>query len=400
MTTSRPRKPTKFPVAVITGSRSEFGLLDPVITQLMHQPWCDVQVIVAGEHLIGDQPTQAEVATRFPIHAQVAMHSTLGIPDRAEYARAVARGIDGFTTAFSSLKSQLVVVLGDRIEAFAAAIAANLLGLRLCHIHAGDVAEGIADEAMRHAISRLAHAHACATKQAAQRMIASGESRNLVRVTGSPAIDALAAIPPINDALYLSLGSPQGLILLHPSGIDPRKELATAKAITAACHSSFGPRVLCLQPNFDPGRDIIADELRAASQKHGWQYWPHLPRPIFIGLLKKLQSPANSGLLLGNSSAGIIEAGAIGLRAINVGPRQAGRERGSHVIDVPLQPPRSTKAAVLAAITSARSPRSGSRRPAPDKHPYGDGHASSKIATLIEKLAQSGPDVIRKRLTI
>jgi UDP-hydrolysing UDP-N-acetyl-D-glucosamine 2-epimerase len=393
-------KPAQARVAVVTGSRSEFGLLIPVIDALMQTRGFAVQVVAAGEHLLGDAPTKREIQQLYPIAAEVTMHAATGTLSRGDYARAVARGVDGFTSVFERLKTQVVLVLGDRIEAFAAAIAANLLGLRVCHIHAGDVAEGIADEAMRHAISRLSHAHACATKQAARRMLASGERREFVRVTGSPAIDLLPEIAMMSDSMHQSLGSPRAVILLHPAGLDAKLERATARQIIQACYNACGSQVLCLDPNHDPGREVIAHELANAAKRYGWQHWPHLPRAVFVGLLKKLAHSDVNGVLVGNSSAGIIEASALKLRTINIGPRQAGRERGPHVIDVAIDGERSLTAELARLLMATPSSGKSRQKVASFRNPYGQGHASTQIAALTAALAGARPEVIRKRLTI
>src|SRR5205814_10141422 len=140
---------------------------------------------------------------------------------------ATGRGIAGFARVFEEIRPDWVVVLGDRIEAFAAASAASIGGIAVAHIHGGDRAEGIADEAMRHAITKLAHLHLAATEQSAERIIRMGERPEHVLVIGSPAIDGLLAIPALADQRDEELGRPGAVFLMHPVGrADEREESA------------------------------------------------------------------------------------------------------------------------------------------------------------------------------
>lgn len=144
-------------IAIITGTRAEFGLLRPVIDAVRKHPRLTLKLIVSGSHLLPPARTEREVAAAYPLAARVPMQHARGLRTRAADALATARGLEGFTRAFVTVRPDWVVVLGDRIEAFAAAAAASISGIGVCHIHGGDRAEGIADEAMRHAITKLAH---------------------------------------------------------------------------------------------------------------------------------------------------------------------------------------------------------------------------------------------------
>ena len=145
-----------------------------------------------------------------------------------------------------------------------------------------------------------------------------------------------------------------------------------------------GKRVLVLAPNFDPGRDAVLSVLRPAVAAHGWHFMDHLPREVFVGLLKRLAG--RHGLLLGNSSAGLIEASALNCRDVNVGPRQAGRESPPSVVNV-FSP---SAAAIAGAVASHQMPA----RP---EHSYGDGHTGPRIASLLAAINFDDPALIRKR---
>lgn len=374
-------------VMVVTGSRAEFGLLEPVMRAVAAHPRLELCVLVAGSHLLGPAETWRDVhAAGFEIAARVAMQRE-GLSGRFADALAVARGIDGVTRAVMELAPAWVVVLGDRVEAFAAASAASIAGVAVAHIHGGDRAEGVADEAMRHAITKLAHLHLAATPTSAQRIVRMGERAEHVHVVGSPSIDGLRGVRAMTDDDAAELGDPSAVLLLHPAGLSEAQERGTADACLRALQSERS--VLVMMPNFDPGREWIADEIARATAHV--RTCDHLPRPRFAALLKRLAE--RGGVLVGNSSAGLIEAAALGVPVVNVGPRQAGRERAGHVVDVePAGAAVPHAQSVREAIDAARAPG----RPRGD-HPYGDGDAGPRIADLLARVDALDPGLLRKR---
>ena len=367
-----PKRPAR--VAVVTGSRADFGLLRPVMRAIQRHPLLELICIAAGSHLVSPAITFRDVKAEFQVADSVPMQ-TAGRTGREADVESLARGVARFGRSFFSHQPDWVVVLGDRIEAFAAASAASVGGIPVAHIHGGDRAEGVADEAMRHAITKLSHMHLAATEESAERIRRMGERPGSVHVVGSPAIDGLADIPPLDDALFAELGSPDTVMLLHPIGRHPEDEEAAASELLAAV---AGRRVLCLFPNVDPGRQGI---VRAIEQS-GLMSRQHLRRDRFIGLLKRIE------LLVGNSSAGLIEAAALGVGVVDIGDRQAGRERPSWIAHADREHEDAIRAAIQLALAS-RSDR-------PRAHPYGDGQSGERIAALLAKHAPRAHLLVRK----
>lgn len=375
-------------IAVVTGSRAEFGLLRPVMAGVRDHPALTLAVVASGSHLVLPATTFHEVKAAFPGHIadtvpmQVAGHST-----RLDDAEAVGRGVARFARCFERVAPAWVVVLGDRIEAFAAASAACIGGFALAHVHGGDRAEGIADESMRHAISKMAHAHFPATPASAERLVRMGEDPARVVVAGSPAIDDLAGIPAMDPDEFESLGAPSVVVLMHPLGRSDEQEEAEAMAVL---ESLEGERVLALAPNLDAGHAGVRRAIEAwapvahdASMRAGRRTAGHMPRPAFVGLLKTLA--ARGGVLVGNSSAALIEAAALRLPAVDVGTRQQGRERCGNVVHAPA-------AGVAAGLRAARTiDRSAIT------HPYGDGRAGVVIAGWLAVNDPAVPGFLRKR---
>lgn len=372
-------------VAVVTGTRAEFGLLETVMRAVAAHSELELQVLVAGAHLLSPNETWREVAARFDIAAKIPMQ-TKTAPSRLDDAAALGRGIEGFADAILHLKPHWLVVLGDRIEAFAAASAASVGGVAVAHLHGGDRAEGVADEAMRHAITKLAHLHLPATDQSAWRIRRMGEDDSRIHVVGSPAIDDLAYHEPLVDEQWRGLGEPEIVTLLHPIGRDEAIEEAEARAMFEAC---AGRRVLALHPNHDPGRSGILRAIEnAAAKSASIVVRPHLPRATFVGLLKRLG--AAGGVLMGNSSAGLIEAAALRVRVIDIGPREAGRERVDNVIHV--ESPAAPN--LLDALQTASAlDLSGLA------HPYGDGRTGERVCGWLASIDPSQTGYLRKRNT-
>ncbi len=341
-------------IAVVTGTRAEFGILQPVMRQVGAHHRLHLKTIVAGAHLMTGTWKDVKNAG-FAIDARIAMQKKDRV-GRAADVDALGRGVVGFGRVFDEVKPDFVVVLGDRIEAFAAATAAAVGGYRVAHIHGGDRAEGVADESVRHAITKLSHVHFAATTKSKARIVRMGESPDSVFNTGSPAADGLKAVKPNPDA-------PDAIVLQHPIGASDAEEkrfmLATLEATTDLDR-------LIVAPNADPGSRGI----RAALRSKRCKLIEHLPRDLW------LQTLAGAKVIVGNSSAGLIEAAILKTPAVNVGPRQAGRERPRSVIDAPYDAKK-----IHLAVRKAMKMKLSSLR-----HPYGRGDASKKIADLLAKL--------------
>lgn len=368
-------------IAVVTGTRAEFGLLRPVMHAIRAHPHLELAVIAAGSHLVSPGLTFRDVKAEFEIAAAIPMQ-VAGRTGRAADVEALAAGVARFGRMFEAMKPAWVVVLGDRIEAFAAASAASIGGFALAHIHGGDRAEGIADEAMRHAITKLAHLHLAATPTSAERIVRMGEDPASVHVVGSPAIDGLAGIPSMDDEAYATLGSPSVVFLMHPIGRDTETEEAAAEQVLDGL---AGERVLALAPNFDAGRDGIVRAIAAKVVAGACKPRDHLPRLEFVGLLKRLSS--GGGVIVGNSSAALIEAAALRVSAVDIGRRQGGRERCNNIVHVDVERRDAVKAGVTASRRLDRATIS---------HPYGDGHAGQRATAILADLRSYSSTLLRK----
>ncbi|HRP62810.1 MAG TPA: UDP-N-acetylglucosamine 2-epimerase [Phycisphaerales bacterium] len=358
-------------IAVVTGTRAEFGLLRSVMRAVRDHPGLRLQVVATGTHLLTSPDgtrTLDEIQVEFDVNATVPMQVE-GQTGRLADAAALGRGIAGFASLFAETHPDVVVVLGDRIEAFAAAAAASVGGIRVAHIHGGDRAAGIADEAMRHAITKLSHIHFAATARSTERLLYLGEMPLHVHLVGSPAVDDLASISPLTEDEYRKLDQPQIVYLLHPEDVSSDEEFTRAQRLLKQC-ARIG-RTLALHPNHDPGREHV---LRAIQETPEVKAVAHLPREKFIGLLRRAK------VIVGNSSAGLIECAALGVPCVNVGVRQAGRETPRTVTSIVNWDFGDIGLAIERAVQQIRTPDDAA---AALRQPYGDGHAGQKIAEVL-----------------
>ncbi len=340
-------------IAVVTGSRAESGLLLSTMRAIEAHPDLTLKVIVAGSHFVQGSWRDLRDAG-LPIDAKVRMQ-VKGKSGRVADCEALGRGVIGFGKAYAALKPDVVLMLGDRVEVLAAASAATVAGVRIAHVHGGDRAEGLADEAIRHSVSKLAQVHFAATALSRKRLVRMGEEEDWVWCVGSPAVDGLEGVVADENA-------PQLIVMYHPTSGDAKTEAGVMKAILSATR---GYERIVMMPNLDAGGEGVRRAIKSAKVKPV----EHLPRDRFLSLLKGCKA------IVGNSSAGLIEAAALKTACVNVGPRQNGREKPGNVIDCG-----AGQAAIEHALQKVLSfdlRRMG--------HPYGDGRAGEKISGILAK---------------
>jgi GDP/UDP-N,N'-diacetylbacillosamine 2-epimerase (hydrolysing) len=238
--------------------------------------------------------------------------------------------IAGLAQAFARLRSDIILVTGDRTEAFAAAAAGHLSHRAVAHIHGGDRALGQVDDSLRHAITKLAHIHFPATAQSARRIAKLGEESWRIHRVGSPGIDAIRELaapwaeiqsqfPELHPRKYV-------LLVLHPADADAETEYNRAGMLLDGVSAAGVDRAVIVFPNNDPGSAGIIRCWKERARDCGVTICRDLARPVFLGLL------ARAAVLAGNSSSGIIEAASFHTPVLNIGPRQAGRQCSRNVV--------------------------------------------------------------------
>ena len=367
-------------IGVVTVSRSDYGHLRPVLEALRRAPDLELLLLVAGMHLASEFGlTVRDIeADGFPISARVEM---LGGGDTPEaVAAATGRGVAGFGEAFARLRPDVVVVLGDRFEMLAAAVAALPFALPVAHIHGGEVSEGAMDNQIRHAITKLAHLHFASAEPHARRIAAMGEEPWRIHTVGAPGLDRLPTTEPLpRAALARELGLPEAgpwlLVTFHPVSLEYRDTAAHIDELLAALEKTDG-FIVITYPNADTAGRLIIERIEEFAGRHPrrCRLAKSLGERLYLSLLR------HADLMIGNSSSGLIEAPSFGLPVVNVGSRQRGRLRGANVIDV--EPSREN---ILRGIEAAQVPAFRARAGAA-ANPYGDGHAAPRIVDVLRSV--------------
>ena len=364
-------------VAVVTTTRAEYGMLRYIIEALAADPRADVRVIVGGAHLDPRSGRTISEIRRDGIRI-AARVPFIGAGDTGrDHARSASRALEGFARAFASGDPDIVVVLGDRYEILAAAIAAALEGRIVAHLHGGEVTAGSLDEGWRHAITKIAHLHLPATREFARRIRAMGEEGWRIRVVGAPTIERMKretrlSRREVEALLGRELVPPVALVTYHPVTTDPVATARETGAMLAAIGRAALGTVVFTAPNTDAGANEVRRRIERAARRD--------PRAVFVASLGARayhSTLALSDVVVGNSSSGIIEAPTFHVPVVNIGARQEGRPRAANVIDV-----EGDAALVGRAIQRALSP-AFRRRLRGLRSPYGSGRTSELVRSFL-----------------
>lgn len=360
-------------ILYVSGTRADFGLMERTLRRLQATPGLRVQVAVTGTHLSAEHGhTVDEVrASGVPVLAEIPVDVLTR--SGASMALAIADVTRGLALLLERERPDALLLLGDRGEMLAGAIAALHVGVPVVHVHGGE-RSGTVDEPVRHAISKLAHYHFVATEAARERLLRMGEAQGRIFVTGAPGLDGLQELAAASredtlSALGLPAGSEFVLALFHPVVQQAADAADQTRALLQALRE-LGLPVLWLDPNADAGARGILAALEGAELPPGSRRLRHLPRPQFCAAMR------HCAVMAGNSSSGIIEAASFGTPVVNVGSRQHMREHGPNVVDV------GTDAAAIAAALHAQ--RRHGRWPC--ENPWGDGRAGERIAQQLARL--------------
>jgi UDP-hydrolysing UDP-N-acetyl-D-glucosamine 2-epimerase len=321
-------------IGVVTVARSDFGIYRSLLRALADAPDLELRLYASGTHLapeFGETIREIEaagysVAERVPV--------LVGDDSPAGIAASIARGVAGFAEIFGRSAPDLLVVLGDRFDMFAAAVASVPFNIPLAHIHGGEVTEGAIDDGLRHSITKLAHLHFPTAEPFAARIRQMGEEPWRIEVVGAPALDGLEEMKLLSKGelekrFGLDLGEPPLLVTFHPVTRQPGETESQTAELLQALEESRLPIVFTA-----PNADTHGQQVRKAIQAF-------LEREPRARLVENFGQPGYFSMLtharamVGNSSSGIIEAASFHLPVVNVGDRQKGRAHGFNVIDTP-----------------------------------------------------------------
>lgn len=361
-------------VIYISGTRADYGLFSSTLKRIDEDASLDLSICVTGMHLQEEYGYTVQEIEADKIRICARIKVALSGKSGGEMSRAIGREVIGITEALEKEQPDIVIVLGDRGEMLAGALAAIHLNIPIAHIHGGE-RTGTVDEPIRHAISKLSHYHFVATEGARARLVRMGEQDDRVFITGAPGLDGIRQSINYdrNELCKQSVFDPDrkiAIVVFHPVVQD--SNLADTQIQAIMDNALLNKlQIIALLPNADSGGANAEKKLGEYADHPDVRIHSHIGRDNFVSWL------AAADLMIGNSSSGIIETATLGIPVVNVGDRQQGRERNENVIDVPF-----SDSLINDAITNGLS--LGRKE---WNNVYGDGAAGKQIVQLIKSLS-------------
>jgi len=376
-------------IAVITGTRAEYGYLKPLMQAIENDNKLTLLPIITGMHLLSEYGNSSRlVKNDFPQSIQIPM--TLKGDTLKDMAVYLSTGIKNFAEFFSKNRPDIIVILGDRSESLAAALAALYLNIPIAHINGGDVTGTTIDESIRHAITKLAHIHLVHTKENGERVKKMGEDKKRIFIVGALTIDSilhsrLKSKSEIFRQYHLNPKKTTLLVVQHPittikdCGYSQLKELFQVLDI-------MQEQTVVIYPNCDAGGKKFVQLIEKYETKPYIHAFKNLSHEDYLSLLKSVD------LLIGNSSSGIIEAPSFKIPVVNIGTRQQGRVRSQNIIDV-----LPNKKSITSGINIALKDKDFLRKVHICKNKFGDGKTSQRIVKILKNI-QIDENLIQKQI--
>jgi GDP/UDP-N,N'-diacetylbacillosamine 2-epimerase (hydrolysing) len=377
-------------ICVVTGSRAEYGLLFWLLKELQADSELELQLIATGMHLSPEfgLTWRQIVADGFVINRKVEMLLSSDTP--VGIAKATGLGVIGFADALAELQPDILLVLGDRFEIFAAAQAAMHLRIPIAHIHGGELSEGAVDDAIRHAISKMAHLHFTAAEGYRQRVIQLGEQPERVFNVGAPGLDNIERLPLLDRAAFeqsinFKLGPRNLLVTFHPVTLENASAGQQFQQLLKALDVFDDAHIIFTHGNADADGRVIAGMIEDYLQQHPQR----VASFVSLGSLRYLSALKHVDAIVGNSSSGLLEAPAFGIATVNIGDRQRGRLAAASVLHCSPEAAAIAQTLQQALSASFRVSLQGM------EHPYGKPGASLRIKQLLKSVDLDG--VLKKR---
>ena len=369
-------------VALLTTSRADYGIYRPLLKAISEAPDLELLLVVSGMHLAPEFGLSVSHIEEDPWPIAERVETLMSSDTALGTAQSLGLAVTLLGSCWSRLAPDLLVVLGDRFEMFAGALAALPLRLPVVHLHGGELTLGAQDDALRHAMTKLSHLHMVATTEYARRVEQLGEEPWRITVCGALSLDNLDSLELLSKddlarELDLPLDPPPLLVTFHPVTLAPDGGLAQARELLDALAELARPCIFTL-PNADAGGRALGRLIRDFAGRHSWAAVRDN-----LGARKYFSLMAGAAAMLGNSSSGLIEAPSLGLPVVNLGSRQAGRVRGANVIQA-----EPTRQAILTALNQALDP-AFTRTLADKPNPYYHGGAADLI---MQRLGQAPLD--------
>ncbi len=366
-------------IGVVTVSRSDYGLYLPILKRISEDANLNLKLFVSGTHLSQEHGSTYTCIENdgFEITERIETTSTSDTPEAISTSMGI--GTIGFAKAFHKHTIDILLVLGDRYEMHAAVISALPFRIPVAHIHGGEITKGAIDNLLRNSITKLSHIHFAATEVSKQNIIDMGEEPCRIFISGSPSLDNLQSMSLLDSHVLFSklnvdFKTKPLIVTYHPVTLEYQQTEWQIVQLLQALRT-FKLPIIFTMPNADTYGSVIRDSFKLFTKEH-----PNSAIFESLGTQDYFSLMANAAAMVGNSSSGIVEAPSLELPTVNIGARQAGRERAKNVIDVSYE-----QSDIIAGITKAIStPFKNSLKGM--SNPYAHGNASTFILNKLKSL--------------
>jgi len=376
-------------ICIISGTRAEYGLLYWLIKEIQEDADLELQIIATGMHLSPEFGLTYRQIEKDGIKIDKKIEMLLSSDTPVGISKSMGLGMIGFSEAYSGLKSDIVVLLGDRFETFSAAAAAMIARIPIAHLHGGEATEGAFDEAIRHSITKMSHLHFTATEEYRRRVIQLGEEPQRVFNVGGLGIDNIKKLKLLNQeeleySMGFELGQKNLMITFHPVTLEHATAKEQFQNLLDALDELEDTKFIFTKPNADTEGRIITQMIDDYVSRNSHKAIAF----VSLGQRRYLSAMQFVDGVVGNSSSGLAEAPTFKIGTINIGDRQRGRIKADSVIDC-----EPNKESILTAIRKLYSKEfQGKFKNV--KNPYGEGGAAEKIKKVIKDVDIT--DILKK----
>jgi GDP/UDP-N,N'-diacetylbacillosamine 2-epimerase (hydrolysing) len=364
-------------IVVGTSTRADLGLLTPLIKLLSSDTEIDLKVLITGSHLLPEFGLTVNEIDFIPEREKVLLQVELEDDSPSGVSKSLGLIVFQTSQVLEELRPEILILLGDRYETLGMAIAAQLTGIRVGHIHGGETTLGAMDESFRHSITKMSHLHFAAAVSYRNRIIQLGEMEETVHLVGGLGVDTilqteLIGREGIEKELGIKFRERNLLVTFHPETLNLSSTSLHISILLEVLSQLIDTTIVFTMPNADPGNQMIKKSIDQFVGDHSNSYvFDSLGSQLYLSCLALVDG------VVGNSSSGLLEAPTLRVGTVNIGNRQSGRLCACSVINCS-----PTKDAITEAIKSLYSQEFQEKLKSV-VNPYGEGGASSKIYKIL-----------------
>ncbi|QDT98486.1 UDP-N-acetylglucosamine 2-epimerase [Gimesia aquarii] len=367
-------------VCLVTGSRAEYGLLRPLIDEIISEATLTLQLLVTGSHLSPEFGLTFQEIERDGYEIDEKVEVVMSSDTPIGICKSMGLGLISFSEAYARLQPDLIIVLGDRYEIFSAVSAAHISRIPVAHLHGGEVTEGAFDDALRHSITKMSQYHFTSTEVYRKRVIQLGENPDRVFNVGAIGLDNISRLELLSKeefekSIGLKLSRHNLLCTFHPVTLEKNSSVQQIQSLLNVLEKLDETNIIFTKTNADTDGRMINQLIDEFVSKDVTRYKSF----VSLGQLRYLSAMQYVDAVIGNSSSGIIEAPSFGIATVNIGNRQKGRIKSELIIDC-----EPTETGIAVALKTLYSPKI-EKLLKNATNPYGDGQTSARIVKILKK---------------